>query len=160
MERHFEWLCAVELRCAPHEPRLESNFERKLILGPCFVLDSRAALRLEGNVENPCFPLGFFLGICLGIFSRCRKPCKHSFWFPFGNRFRKPFRGTCRIPFRRTFSSTFRHPFRHPFGSSFRQKLGPHPRPLKQPYDAFEGQWFCRMSRDFWKLVPSRSPRP
>ena len=45
MESHFEWPCAVELRCAPHGPRLESNFERKLILGPYFVLNSRAALR-------------------------------------------------------------------------------------------------------------------
>ena len=37
------------------------------------------------------------------------------------------------------------------------EKLGLHPRPLKQPYDAFEGQRFCRMSRDFWKLVPSKT---
>ena len=45
MESYFEWPCAVDLRCAPLGPRLESHLERKLILGPRFVLDSRAALR-------------------------------------------------------------------------------------------------------------------
>ena len=38
MENHFEWPCTVDLHCAPHGPRLESNSERKSFLGPCFGL--------------------------------------------------------------------------------------------------------------------------
>ena len=41
MASHFEWSYEVDLRCAPHGPRLESNSERKSFLGPCFVLISR-----------------------------------------------------------------------------------------------------------------------
>ena len=45
MESHFEWPCAVDLRCAPLGPCLETHFERKLSLGHCFVLYFRATLR-------------------------------------------------------------------------------------------------------------------
>ena len=45
MESHFKWPCAVDLRCAPLGPCLETHFERKLSLGHCFVLYFRATLR-------------------------------------------------------------------------------------------------------------------
>ena len=38
--KSFRMALRRDLLCAPHGPRLESNFERKSFLAPCFVLNS------------------------------------------------------------------------------------------------------------------------